>query len=111
MLAVVLVCIPIIGFAAVNAENSHSYGDINGDGDINTKDIVRLMKYIANNGEGIEAYGTDLNNDNVTNSKDLVRLMKYIANGDSNSDDSSDVSSSDSVTTVPILNHLSRTTS
>ena len=101
VLAVVLVCIPIIGFAAVNAENSHSYGDINGDGDINTKDIVRLMKYIANNGEGIEAYGTDLNNDNVTNSKDLVRLMKYIANGGSNSDDSSDVSSSDSVTTVP----------
>ena len=61
---------------------------------IRDRDIVRLMKYIANNGEGIEAYGTDLNNDNVTNSKDLVRLMKYIANGGSNSDDSSDISSS-----------------
>ena len=98
ILAIVLVCIPVIGYAAVNAENSFSYGDINGDGEVNTKDLVRLMKYIANDGEGIEAYGTDLNGDKKTDAKDLVRLMKYIANGG----DSSDGSSSDSVTTAPV---------
>lgn len=98
ILAIVLVCIPVIGYAAVNAENSFSYGDINGDGEVNTKDLVRLMKYIANDGEGIEAHGTDLNGDKKTDAKDLVRLMKYIANGG----DSSDGSSSDSVTTAPV---------
>ena len=98
----VFVCIPVIEYVAVNAENSYSYGDINGDGDINTKDIVRLMKYIAEDGEGIEAYGTDLNGDDRTDARDLVRLMKYIADKavDSDDSDSSGSSSGDSVTAV-----------
>ena len=77
-------------------------GDINGDGDINTKDIVRLMKYIAEDGEGIEAYSTDLNGDDRTDARDLVRLMKYIADKavDSDDSDSSGSSSGDSVTAV-----------
>ena len=102
VLAMVFVCIPVIEYVAVNAENSYSYGDINGDGDINTKDIVRLMKYIAEDGEGIEAYSTDLNGDDRTDARDLVRLMKYIADKavDSDDSDSSGSSSGDSVTAV-----------
>ena len=38
----VFVCIPVIEYVAVNAENSYSYGDINGDGDINTKRYCSL---------------------------------------------------------------------
>lgn len=100
VLAMVFVCIPVIEYVAVNAENGYSYGDINGDGDINTKDIVRLMKYIAEDGEGIEAYGTDLNGDNGTDARDLVRLMKYIADKADDSDGFSGSSSGDSVTAV-----------
>ncbi len=54
-------------------------GDVNADGAVNAKDIVRLMQYIANEGNGVTVTKTDLNNDGVTNTKDLVRLMKYIA--------------------------------
>ena len=54
--------------------------DLNGDGILNSKDLVRLMKYISADGEGIEIFAdTDINDDGVTNSKDIVRLMKVIA--------------------------------
>ncbi len=54
-------------------------GDVNGDGIVNAKDLVRLMKRVAGD-ETIEIIGTaDINGDGVINSKDLVRLMKIIA--------------------------------
>lgn len=57
------------------------FGDINGDGKVNSKDLTRLMKYVS--GEKIDAYGADLNGDGKENAKDLTRLMKYIADPDS----------------------------
>ena len=92
--------IPYIYAAESNADNtSTKYGDINGDGVVNSKDLVRLMKVIADPDADIEAYGTDLNDDGKVNSKDLVRLMKIIADPDmypdtsdsSDTDDTSDV--------------------
>lgn len=52
--------------------------DVNGDGKINSKDIVAEMKAIADDKGGL-----DVNGDGVINSKDIVSLMKGIAN-DSN---------------------------
>ena len=54
-------------------------GDANGDGKINSKDVVALMKAIV----GVEVKGytkeaADMNNDGKVNSKDVVALMKYI---------------------------------
>ena len=56
----------------------YEVGDINGDSKIDTKDLIRLMKYIASKGEGVEAYGADLNEDGVVDTKDLIRLMKLM---------------------------------
>lgn len=73
-LAVILaVCIPICIYAGENPV----YGDVNGDGTVNSKDLTRLMKYVA--GENIEIYGGDINGDGTVNAKDLTRLMKYIS--------------------------------
>ncbi len=55
-------------------------GDVNGDSVVNSKDIVRLMQYIANEGKGVTVTKADLNNDGKENAKDIVRLMQYIAN-------------------------------
>ena len=53
-------------------------GDANGDGSVNTMDLIRLMKYIS----GVEvdvAEGTgDVNGDGKVNTMDLIRLMKYL---------------------------------
>ncbi len=54
-------------------------GDINGDGRLDTKDLIRLMKHIAAKGEGINATAPDLNGDGNVTTIDLVRLMKMIA--------------------------------
>lgn len=73
-LAVILaVCIPI----CIYAGEYPVYGDVNGDGAVNSKDLTRLMKYVA--GENVEIYGGDINGDGTVNAKDLTRLMKYIS--------------------------------
>ena len=50
--------------------------DVNLDGEINSKDLVRLMKYIANDSF---VKPQDINGDGKLNSKDLVSFMKQIA--------------------------------
>lgn len=66
----------------IKTEDPVIIGDVNNDGSVDTADLVRLMKYIAADGEGIEAINTDINGDGETNSADLIRLMKIIAAGD-----------------------------
>lgn len=73
--AAVVAATAVFSFAAQS-----KYGDINGDSEVDTKDLIRLMKYISADGEGVEAYGTDMNGDGNVNTIDLIRLMKYIAN-------------------------------
>ena len=57
----------------------HVYGDITGDSTLDTKDLVRLMKYIAAKGEGIEGVEPDINGDGNVDTKDLIRLMKALS--------------------------------
>ncbi len=64
-------------------EQSIIYGDINGDGDVNSKDAVLLKKHLAGY-EGLTFDGTaaDVNGDNKVDSKDAVRLLRYLAGYD-----------------------------
>ena len=52
-------------------------GDINGDGTADTRDIVRLMKYISGSDEIVVF--ADINDDGFVDTRDIIRLMKYIA--------------------------------
>ena len=65
----------------VEVDVAEGTGDVNGDGKVNTMDLIRLMKYIS----GVEvdvAPGTaDVNGDGRENTLDLIRLMK-IVNGE-----------------------------
>lgn len=60
--------------------HSDIIGDFNGDKQINSKDLTRLMKYLA--GEDIQINGGDVTGDGKVNSKDLTRFMKYLAGED-----------------------------
>ena len=60
----------------LSLSNRLEKNDINLDGEVNTKDLVRLMKYIAADST---LKPQDINEDGKLNSKDLVALMKIIA--------------------------------
>lgn len=61
-------------------------GDANGDGKINSKDIITLKKYLANldtltNTSTVTVFaGADFNADGKIDSKDIIALKKHIAN-------------------------------
>lgn len=60
------------------------YGDANGDGKVNSADIILIKKYIANfdgTTSSVEVFpGADANGDGSINSLDVILLKKYIAN-------------------------------
>ena len=52
-------------------------GDLNGDGEVNALDLVRLKKYLL--GENVElCCSGDLNGNGIVNMLDLIRLKKYL---------------------------------
>lgn len=58
---------------------SHIPGDINGDGSVTTKDVTRLMKYLADWDVEVNEAALDVNGDGQVTTKDTTRLMKYLA--------------------------------
>lgn len=71
------------------------YGDVNGDGKINGRDVVKLAKYLAAYDEltGTSSVtvspGADANGDGKINGRDIVKLRKYLANYDESTGQSS----------------------
>lgn len=57
-------------------------GDINGDGDVNNKDVTRLMRYIKYKDVEVVDFALDVNGDGSVNNKDVTRLMRYIKYND-----------------------------
>lgn len=60
----------------------YDYGDINGDGSVDIRDLVRLMKYVAAGADsdcGIFVTDADTDGDGITDIKDVVHLMKTLS--------------------------------
>ena len=61
-------------------------GDVNGDGLINTSDVILLRQYLAHYDDDTRtsdisvSAGADVNEDGTVNGKDLVLLRKNMAN-------------------------------
>ena len=52
-------------------------GDVNMDGETDTKDLIRLMKYLA--GAPVSVSHPDMNGDENVDTRDMIRLMKLLA--------------------------------
>lgn len=57
-------------------------GDINDDGTVDVRDVVRLMKIIAGINAEYDHATCDTNGDGAVDSRDIVRLMKFISGQD-----------------------------
>lgn len=87
-LLMLLSCVSVLGgvsFASITASaatNQIQAGDINGDGNVNNKDLTRLMRALAGEDVEVVTETLDVNGDGNFNNKDLTRLMKYLAGED-----------------------------
>lgn len=57
-------------------------GDVNGDGTLNARDVIGVMKYIVSENEKINLRYADVNSDGKTNAKDVVMLLKLLVSED-----------------------------
>ena len=55
------------------------YGDANGDGEINLKDVLAARKYVAGMEADIDLVASDVNKDGAVNMKDILLIRKFIA--------------------------------
>ncbi len=58
------------------------FGDVNGDGIVNLKDLARIRKYMAGDDAEINMAAADVTGDGKVNLKDLTRMRKYFAGDD-----------------------------
>ena len=87
LVAFVLLAINVMSVISGSAANTVTVrgtsGDITGDGVINSKDLIRLARYISSDADGsvviASTAAADVTGDGVINTKDLTRLMKYLA--------------------------------
>jgi Cohesin domain. len=58
------------------------YGDVNGDGKVDTKDITLLRQYVADWDVTIDLDAADVNGDGKVDTKDITLLRQYVADWD-----------------------------
>ena len=54
-------------------------GDINGDGEVDNKDLTRLFRYLSDYDVEVVEAALDVNGDGEVNNKDLTRLFQYLS--------------------------------
>jgi uncharacterized repeat protein (TIGR02543 family) len=65
--------------ARFTEDSTPLYGDLNGDGAVNSADLILMQKYFAQPGVTIDLAAADVNGDDAVNSADLILLQKYFA--------------------------------
>lgn len=71
--------IPEITSGTFNGFNSWTPGDVNGDGNVDNKDIVTLFRYVNNYNVYVVEAALDPNGDGSVDNKDIVTLFRHVS--------------------------------
>lgn len=58
------------------------HGDVNGDADINARDVVSVLRYMVGDTSGSVAEAADVTHDGEINARDVTLLMRYLVGWD-----------------------------
>lgn len=82
LLSLLLVACVLCGMLPTSAAVATMTGDVNGDGDVNNRDIALLQQYLAGWDVTITPATADVNGDGDVNNRDLALLQQYLAGWD-----------------------------
>ena len=63
----------------VTIKGDYVPGDINGDYEVDNKDLIRLFQYLSEWGVEVNDAALDVNGDQAVDNKDLIRLFQYLS--------------------------------
>ena len=67
------------GTVTITEKQNRLPGDVNGDGTVDGRDLLRLARYLAGNNVAINEAASDVNGDQTVDGRDVLRLAKYLA--------------------------------
>ena len=84
--AAIAIMLAALCTAVFAADPAVRYGDVNGDGKINARDVTAIMRYIVDKNTPIDVQAADVmknsGGDPFINARDVIALMKYLVGFD-----------------------------
>ncbi len=70
------------GIVTIAEKEDRLPGDVNGDGTVDGRDLLRFARYLAGNDAAINQAASDVNGDGTVDGRDVLRLARYLAGQD-----------------------------
>ena len=77
-IVLVALCLMMTAVMGVSAAGATVYGDVNGDGNVNNRDLGILQQYLNEWDVKVDILAADLNGDGRVNNRDLGMLQKRL---------------------------------
>lgn len=71
-------CCAVCGAVRVDKDPSATPGDVNGDGEVNNRDLVLMVRYLNGWKVQIHLSAAEVNGDGVYNIRDIARMQQYL---------------------------------
>lgn len=82
-ISVLLIFCLCLGSLVVSATNdTYTLGDVNGDGNVNNKDVGQLQRFLNAWGISVNEAAADVNRDGNVNNKDIGVLQRHLSGWD-----------------------------
>ena len=82
LIVLAALCLMMTAVLSVSAAGTTVYGDVNGDGNVNNRDLGILQQYLNDYEVTIDLEAADVTHDDKVNNRDLGLLQQYLNDWD-----------------------------